>query len=72
LFQKLLKNDSKSYDLKASLTEEYGFTSLKLIQLFVAIERKFVLEIDNAELDLASYENIDAIIDVVVKYLEGK
>ncbi len=72
MVQSQLIDDSESYDLKASLIEEYGFTSIKIIQLIIAIETKFSLDINIEDLSIEKYESIDSIIDMTVNYMEGK
>lgn len=72
MVQSQLIDDSENYDLQASLIEEYGFTSIKIIQLIIAIETKFSLDINIEDLSIEKYESIDSIIDMTVNYMEGK
>lgn len=72
LIQNKLIDSSDNYDLKASLIDEYGFTSIMIIQLIIAIESKFCLNIDIEDLSIEKYDCINSIIDMTIKYLAGK
>ena len=59
-----------SIDLDASLVEVYGFNSVLLIELIVALESEFDFEFTNAELNLENYKNVNSIIRTILGHLE--
>ncbi|WP_432409115.1 acyl carrier protein [Wukongibacter sp. M2B1] len=68
--EKEIIDDCKTVDMDISIQNEYGVDSAKLIELIVAIESEFDFEFDDTELDLRNYENINAVVDTVIKHLD--
>jgi len=70
MFENKFISDTENVDLDASLTNKYEFTSIRIVELIVAIELEFNFEFDDTQLELNNYENINTVVDNVVKQLQ--
>ncbi len=55
----------EGFDPTASLSNEYGVTSLGVVQLIVALEAEYNIEFKDSELILENYDSINSIVDCV-------
>jgi acyl carrier protein len=53
----------EGFDPSASLSNEYGLTSLGVVQLIVALETEYNIEFKDSELILENYDCINSIVD---------
>ncbi len=56
-----LKVDPESIDDDASLMETYGIDSVSLLELVVALEDEFDIDIEDEEFDVKNFENVAAL-----------
>lgn len=52
------------------LREDLGLDSLNMVELMVAIEDKFNIEIEESDLDPAALQTVSQIYDLIEKYTE--
>lgn len=71
LGQKQFLGDVRNTDVHASLMREYGFNSISIVELIMAIEAEFDFEFDDTELGIENYESINTIVDTVMRCLQN-
>lgn len=61
--------DNITAELK--LNEDLGLDSLNMVELMVALEERFNIEIDESDLDPAALQTVEQVYALVAKYVEG-
>ncbi|WP_162616218.1 acyl carrier protein [Paenibacillus lutimineralis] len=61
-----------SIDINASLQNDYGFDSVSIIELILALETEFSLEFPDSELIIEKYENVNQVANIIARIYQSK
>lgn len=61
-----------SIDINASLQNDYGFDSVSIIELILALETEFSLEFPDSELIIEKYESVNQVANIIARIYQSE